>query len=228
MEPVAGINNTGLTAILVGGMGLVGGLLLDKLLGDHRYDRVVTLSRKRIPKNHPKLDQYQVDLLDPGTYHKEMRGNHLFICTGTTQAKTPDPKDYYRIEHDLPVMVAQTAFKKGVDKVLAISALDADPNSSFKYNRGKGEMERDIETIGFAECYFVQPALIGGEREERRPFERIWKKLQTLADPLMIGFLKKYRIIAPEVIAKSMIIIAIDGYHKNRIESEEIKSIVAA
>lgn len=224
------------TAIVIGATGLTGSFLLEKLLENSNYDEVITLSRrevypvldtgrKRTKLNHSKHESHVVDLFDPTTYTDFLKGDHLFICTGTTQAKTPDPKDYYRIEHDLPVGVAQVALENGVEKVIAISALGASPKSRFMYNRGKGEMERDIEALGFKENYFVQPALIGGKRDEQRKFESAWKKFQKVVDPLLLGPLKKYRTIAPETIAQSMIYLALNGYEKSRIENDELKNI---
>lgn len=167
------------TAIIIGATGLTGSVLLEQLLENSSYDVVVTLSRKRINNNHPKHKNYLADLFDLETYKAHLKGDHLFICTGTTQSKTPDKEEYYRIEHDLPLQVAEVASKNGISKVVAISALDANPDSRFIYNRGKGEMERDIEALGFKESYFVQPALIGGKRDEKRPFESAWKNFKN-------------------------------------------------
>lgn len=213
------------SAVVIGATGLTGSKLVELLFENEQYERVITLSRKRTKLNHRKHESHIVDLFDPTTYAEFLKADHLFICTGTTQAKTPEKEKYYRIEHDLPVQVAQVALENGVKKVIAISALGADPESRFMYNRGKGEMERDIEKLGFQEAYFVQPALIGGEREEQRKFESAWKKFQKLIDPLLIGYLKKYRTIEPETIAQSMIYIAVNGYEKFRIESDELKVI---
>ena len=212
-------------AVVVGATGLTGSFLLDLLLEDDDYVEVVTLSRKRIINKHPKHTNYLADLFDPETYAENLLGDHLFICTGTTQAKTPDKEEYYRIEHDLPLQVSKTALDNGMSKVVAISALGADPDSRFSYNRGKGEMERDIEALGFNEAHFVQPALIGGDRDEKRTFEAAWKKFQKVIDPLMVGFLRKYRTIHPKTIAQAMIYVAKYGYEKSRIESDELKQI---
>ena len=212
-------------AVVVGATGLTGSHVLNLLLEDQDYDEVVTLSRKRINNKHPKHKNLLADLFDPSTYSENLTGDHLFICTGTTQAKTPDNDEYYRIEHDLPMLVSETGLKNGMKKVIAISALGADPESRFRYNRGKGEMERDIEQLGFAEAYFVQPALIGGDREEKRTFEAAWKKFQKIIDPLLVGFLRKYRTIHPQTIAQAMIFVAKNGYNASRIESDELKKI---
>lgn len=217
----------GYTGIIIGATGLTGTALVSQLLEDEKYDRIITLSRKQITNNHPKHENHIADLFDPQTYQEQLKGDHLFICTGTTQSKTPDKEEYYRIEHDLPLQVAQVALKNGVSKVVAISALGASPDSKFIYNRGKGDMERDIEALGFQESYFVQPALIGGKRDEKRLFESAMKKIQKLIDPLLFGFLKKYRTIEPETIASAMIYVAINGYDKVRIESDELKTVVS-
>ncbi|WP_438961461.1 NAD-dependent epimerase/dehydratase family protein [Nonlabens sp.] len=214
-------------AIVIGATGLTGSKLVELLYENEQYDRVITLSRKGTRLHHRKHESHLVDLFDQRTYQQHLKGDHLFICTGTTQAKTPDATEYYKIEHDLPLHVSQAALKNGISKVIAISALGANPNSCFMYNRGKGEMERDIEKLGFKECYFVQPALIGGYREEKRPFESAWKKFQKFIDPLLIGFLKKYRTIAPEEIAAAMIYVATKGYPKTRIESDELIEIAS-
>ncbi|WP_124979238.1 NAD-dependent epimerase/dehydratase family protein [Nonlabens xiamenensis] len=228
--------------IIIGATGLCGSHLLQQLLSSGDYERVISLSRKRIKKtqdirpgngdlqsNQPSLttphDNYEVDLFDAETYQEYLKGDHLFICTGTTQAKTPDPEEYYRIEHDLPLTVAQTARSNGVSRLVAISALGADPQSRFSYNRGKGEMERDLESLGFNHCYFVQPALISGNREETRIFESLWKKVQVIIDPLLIGPLRKYRSISPTTIARAMRIVAMKGYNKSRIPSDELKRL---
>lgn len=213
------------SAAVIGATGLTGSKLVEMLFENEQYERVITLSRKRTKLNHRKHKSHIVDLFNESTYREHLKGDHLFICTGTTQAKTPDAAEYYKIEHDLPLQVAKVALENGVRKVIAISALGAHPNSRFLYNRGKGEMERDIEKLGFQETYFVQPALIGGDRDEARKFESAWKKFQKLIDPLLIGFLKKYRTIEPETIAQSMIFLAINGYEKSRIESDELKEI---
>jgi uncharacterized protein YbjT (DUF2867 family) len=213
------------TAIIIGATGLTGNILLSQLLEDARYDKVVTLSRKQIDNKHPKHVNHLADLFDPSTYKEFLKGDHLFICTGTTQAKTPNKEEYYKIEHDLPLGVARVAKENAVRKIITISALGANPDSNISYNRGKGEMERDLEDLGFEESYFVQPALIGGKRDEKRPFESAWKKFQKLIDPLLFGALKKYRTIEPETIASAMIYIAINAYDKNRIESDELVEI---
>jgi uncharacterized protein YbjT (DUF2867 family) len=218
------------TAVIVGSTGLVGSILLEQLLVGGLYDRVISLSRKRLEEyphlahlsKNSQLIQHTTDLFQPDTYLEYLKGDHLFVCTGTTQAKTPDKEEYYKIEHDLPLILAHTAKANYVPTMVVISALGADPDSRYSYNRGKGEMERDVEAVGVSQTYFVQPALLGGDRQESRTFEKAWKKFQKVVDPLLLGGLKKYRTIHPATVAKAMIEVACHGYHKNRIPSDEL------
>jgi uncharacterized protein YbjT (DUF2867 family) len=49
--------------------------------------------------------------------------------------------------------------------------MGANPSSRFFYNRVKGELERDLATLGFRSLTIVRPGLIGGKRDETRPTE---------------------------------------------------------
>lgn len=221
------------TAVITGSTGLVGSTLLEQLLIGERYEKVISLSRKRladIPQlshlaKNPKLEEHQVDLFKPDQYVELAKGDQMFICTGTTQKNTPDAHQYYRIEHDLPVALAQVAKANFIPTLVVISALGADPESKFSYNRGKGEMERDVAEIGVEHTYFVQPALLGGDRKEERRFESAWKNVQKVIDPLLLGGLKKYRTIHPAMVAKAMIEVACHGYSKSRIPSDELQKL---
>src|SRR5574341_1883376 len=49
------------TAWLAGGSGLVGGVLLRRLLDDALFSRVISVGRRRLALEHPKLTQVVVD-----------------------------------------------------------------------------------------------------------------------------------------------------------------------
>ncbi len=53
------------------------------------------------------------------------------------------------------------------------------------YNRTKGEVERDITSIGFKSLTIVRPGAIGGDREEFRPAERLVLPLLKILRPLL-------------------------------------------
>ncbi len=212
-------------AIILGATGLTGGILLQKLLQDSRYDKIKIFSRSSTGLKNDKIEEHLIDLFELEKYQAEFTGDEVHCCIGTTQAKTPDEETYHKIDYGIPVAAAKLANKNQIPRFLVISALGADPESRFFYNRTKGEMERDVIAQNIPETYIFQPSLIGGKREEKRPFEAVWKKVMKLGDHLLVGPFKKYRSIHPDKIADAMIYVANHKYAAIRIKSKEIKEI---
>lgn len=212
------------TAIILGGTGLTGGLLLQKLLEDPFYDRIKLFSRTSSKINHNKVDEYIVDLLELERMSEHFKGDVVFSCVGTTKAKTPDKELYRKIDHGINVVAAKLCKQNDITMFIVVSAMGADPDSGIFYNKTKGEMERDILKLQIEKCYFLQPSLIGGKRAEKRFGERIAQVVMRL-----FGFLvpKKYKMIHPESIADAMIYISKHSYPDVRISSDKIKKIAS-
>jgi uncharacterized protein YbjT (DUF2867 family) len=60
----------------------------------------------------------------------------------------------------------------GTSAYVLNSATGANPNSSFFYNRVKGELETSLTRLGFDSLSYVRPGVIGGTRDELRFWER--------------------------------------------------------
>ena len=212
-------------AIILGITGLTGGILANKLLADPTYDEVISFHRKPSGIKDSKLTEYVVDLLQLEEQSEIFKADVVFCCVGTTQAKTPDKETYHKIDYGIPLRAARLAHKNGIDKFIAISALGSNPDSKIFYNRTKGEMERDVLKVNIPETYLLQPALIAGNRKEKRMAENLSKQAMKVLNYFLVGSLKKYRSIHPETIAAAMHNLAIKGYEKNRIPSDEIKKL---
>lgn len=221
-------NKTMKTAIILGATGLTGGILLDKLLQDERYSRIKLFSRSPIGVKNGKIEEHLVDLFELELYKDDFIADEVFCCIGTTQAKTPNEEIYHKIDYGIPISAAKLAKSNGINTFLVISALGADENSRFFYNRTKGEMERDVLAEKIPKTYIFQPSLIAGKREEKRPFENAWKQVMKVGDHLLVGPLKKYRSIHPESIARAMVYVANNLYSAIKIESKEIREIAEA
>lgn len=213
------------TAIVLGATGLTGGLLLNRLQKDEQYSTIKLFSRSSIGYSNSKIEEHLINLFELEKYEKQFTGDVVFCCIGTTKTKTPDEQTYRKIDYGIPVSAAKLAKKAAISKFLVISALGADVESPLFYNKTKGEMERDVLKENNSETYIFQPSLLAGERQEKRTLESLGKKLMKVGDYLLIGPLKKYRSIQADTVTKAMIVVAAEGYHKARIESEEIKEI---
>lgn len=214
------------TAIILGASGLTGGLLLDQLINDERYESIKLFSRSKIEDLPNKVTQYIGDLLEIEQFKNDFTGDHVFCCIGTTKAKTPDKDLYKKIDYGIPVSAAKLAKANGIETFLVISALGADANSSVFYNKTKGEMERDVLKQNIKKTFIFQPSLIGGDREESRTLEAIGKAVFKVIQPLFFGKLKKYKITDSEKMAQAMINLANSENHAEVIiTSTDIKRI---
>ena len=214
-------------AIVLGATGLVGGIVLDLLLKDDRYKKVTVFSRRALETTHPKLNTIIGNLLQLDTFASGFHGDEVFCCIGTTKAKTPNKDTYRKIDFGIPSTAAKLCKQNGIGTFIVVSAMGADSGSPIFYNRIKGEMEEAVLAVGLEKTHSVQPALIGGTRDEKRPGEYFFKKLMNTLDFLMIGPFRQYKIILPETIAKAMIWLANNPYDKKRVPSETLKELVA-
>ncbi|MUU77070.1 NAD(P)H-binding protein [Winogradskyella endarachnes] len=214
------------TAILLGASGLTGGLLLDQLINDKRYESIKLFSRSKLKGLPSKVTQFIGDLLELEQFKSDFTGDQVFCCIGTTKAKTPNKDQYKKIDYGIPVSAAKLAKANGIETFIVISALGADAKSTVFYNKTKGEMERDVLKQDIKKTVILQPSLIGGRREERRTLEMIGKVLFKVIQPLFFGKLKKFKITDPKQMAKAMIIIANSTNHRDVIiTSNDIKRI---
>lgn len=213
------------TAIVLGATGLTGGLLLPYLENSDQYTSIRLISRRKIEHKSSKISVHIGDLMDLERMADDFEGHDLFICIGTTAKVTPDKEKYRAIDYGIPVAAARIAKAKGIERLMVVSAMGADANSAVFYNKTKGEMERDVLAYGPEQSYIFQPALINGTRTEFRMGERFAIGLFKLINPLLVGPLRKYRMIDAEDISKAMFIVAQKGYSESRILSDKIALI---
>lgn len=209
-------------AIILGATGLTGSYVLDLLLEDDAFSKILVFSRRKTGKENPKLEEHIIDLLKLEDYKNQFKGDVVFCCIGTTKAKTPDKKVYSAIDYGIPVTAAKLAKQNGIKSYLVISALGANENSRVFYNKLKGKMQRDVLAQKIENTYILHPSLIVGERLEKRAGEKFAEGIMRLFSFLIP---EKYKMIKGETIAKAMVKIAKNGYDKNIISSAELKEI---
>lgn len=192
-------------AILVGATGLIGNSLLDQLLHEQAYSKVVAIVRKQLSRTHPKLTQIVTDFDDLEAHADEIKGDVVFCALGTTKSKTPDPGQYRKIDYQYPLDIARIAHQNGATQYHLVSSIGADASSSIFYSRLKGEVERDLQKVPFKSIHIYRPSLLDGDRKEHRTAEGFMTGFMRVINPLLIGGLKKYRSIKAKKVASAMI-----------------------
>ena len=187
--------------MLVGATGLVGGGVLRQALAHPQVEWVIAPTRRALPP-HAKLVNPVVDF-DALPVDADWWAVDAVICTlGTTIKKAGSQAAFRRVDHDHPLQVAQIALRHGAKAYALNSALGADAHSRVFYSRTKGELERDLQTLGYPSLTLVRPGLIGGERQESRRGEQIGVTVSQWLRPLLPA---RYRVVPAERIAHRLL-----------------------
>jgi len=211
------------TALVAGGSGLVGGFTIDFLLQDPDCSQVISIGRRKLPKKHDKLDQKVVDFNLLEQQKDLFKVDRAFCCLGTTIKKAGSKGKFRLVDYDYPLKMAAIAQEQGVKIFSIITALGSDKHSKIFYNKVKGEVEAELETLQIPSINVLQPSLLMGERDESRLGEGIAQMAFKIINPLFVGPIKKYKGIQGEQVAKAMVAIAAKGekgFH--RFESDKL------
>jgi len=196
------------TALVLGGTGLTGRLLLDRLIADDSYTCIKLFSRKATGNTDPKIKEFVGDMLQLEHFKNDFTADEVFCCIGTTSAKTKDRAVYRDIDFGIPVNASKLAKENGISTFMVISAMGSNARSKIFYNRTKGEMEQAVLNQKIPHTYILRPSLILGKRDENRFGESLGAVILKLSKFLMIGSLKKYRAIEADCIAAAMLSLA--------------------
>ena len=107
------------TALLAGATGLVGGHLLELLLADDTWDRVVSVGRREVDRRDPKLEQLVVLLPEIGELPPV---DDVFCALGTTIKKAGSQEAFRAIDHDAVVALAAAARQAGATSFLHVTS----------------------------------------------------------------------------------------------------------
>ena len=95
------------SAIILGASGLTGGYVLDELLKNPEYSKIIVFSRRPLEIENEKLQIFECDLLNLEEQKDYFKADEVYVCIGTTNNKTPNKKLYRDIDFGIPVTAAQ-------------------------------------------------------------------------------------------------------------------------
>lgn len=189
------------TAWIAGASGLVGGELLRQLLDGGPWDRVVSVGRRVLPLDHPRLQQVVADVSSAEALRSLPPPTVAFCCLGTTLRKAGSREAFRAVDHGAVVAFARAAAAGGARVLVHVTAVGADPASRVFYNAVKGEAERDAAAQGPPSVYALRPSILDGDRAEGRPGEAAGLLLARALGPL----LGRYRPTPVAKVARAMI-----------------------
>lgn len=193
------------TALIVGSSGLIGNLLLQMLILDDSYGRVISLVRKSSGYQHPHLQEVVINFDQLEQLDLEEKVDDVFCCLGTTMKKAGSKEAFRKVDLHFPLKIAEWTKQRGARQFLLISAVGASARSGVFYNQVKGELEEHLKKMHFESLHIFQPSLLLGDRKERRLGEDIGKFIFPAISRFFFGKWSKYKSIEGRQVANAMI-----------------------
>jgi uncharacterized protein YbjT (DUF2867 family) len=195
----------GRVALLAGASGLTGGCALEALLAAPDVSRVVAITRRPLGREHPRLANRIVQFERLETQLKGANCDVALCCLGTTLRKAGSQQRFRAVDVDCVLAFARAARAAGAKRFVVVSSVGADPNSRNFYLRTKGDMEEELEALGFESLDILQPALLLAWRSEMRPLELAARALMPLVNPVLQGKYLPYRGISARTVGAAML-----------------------
>lgn len=193
------------SVIVIGATGLVGRELLKQLNQLEVCEKITAVVRHEDAqlRTLEKVQQFRLDdflLLND----EDVNGySHAFSCLGTTLKKAGSKEKFYNIDYEINAHFADL-FESTSTHYLLISAMGANADSKFFYNKVKGKLENHIQDLKLEHISIVRPSLLLGDRSEQRTLEDMTQKLyQKLSHFVPNTF--KYKPVTAAQVARTML-----------------------
>lgn len=192
------------TAVVIGATGLVGKELVSLLLQDPNFSQVRILVRKKTKLEHYKLKEFIVDFDNIDKFSKNIGGDVLFSCLGTTLSQAGSKKAQYHVDYTYQYQVAKIAAKNNIFNYVLVSSPFAKENSRNYYQKMKFDLEASVTKLPFHKIILIKPNSLKGTRVNKRNLEKmgvfIIEKIIKF-----FPFLNKYKPIFGKNVAKAML-----------------------
>ncbi|MDX1458678.1 MAG: NAD(P)H-binding protein [Marinobacter sp.] len=194
-----------MNVLLLGATGLTGSQCLEGLLATPEVERVVTLTRRPLAVDHPRLTAAVADFdhLEASARHFEV--DVVVCCLGTTLKRAGSRSAFRKVDYEYCFTAARVGKARGAKAFILMSAVGANARSPVFYNRVKGELERDVAALHYPYLSIYHPGLLLGDRTEHRSGEAAMAVVMPALNRLLPGPLSKYRGIESADVAQAMV-----------------------
>jgi hypothetical protein len=208
--------------IITGTTGMIGEGILLECLNDERISAILSVSRKPIGKNHPKLKEYIVsDFLSLQEGDENLKGyDACFFCAGISSIGI-SPADYERISYNTTLQFAKAVGPNPNMSFIYVSGsgTDSTEKGRIRWARVKGKTENDLMKLPFKQAFGFRIGIVEIAKGQTHvlPF---YKYVSWLIPVL--------KIVSPNIlntmkqVANTMIVVSSTGFPKNIIHIKDI------
>lgn len=213
------------TVILLGGSGLVGAHVLNRLLEMDEVKKVKVIGRRSLDQKHLKLEQRLIDFDRLDDFAEEFVGSAVICCLGTTLKQAGSQEAFFHLEFEVVRKIARLSAMRGAAEFFLVSSMGADPESPFFYFKTKGQIEAELMQYPFMKLKVYRPSLLLGKRQDLRVLESAGKVLLSVLSPLFVGPLRRWRpTSADKLAAKICQDLKSDDLGRQIVESSEMRA----
>jgi uncharacterized protein YbjT (DUF2867 family) len=193
--------------LLIGGTGLIGRLLADRLLA--ASDEVHALLRRSAGRTAPNWHEHLTSPDDWPAVVRTLGGDLAISALGTTYRAAGSEQAFRAVDFGMVVDFATAARGAEVRRMILVSSVGADARSRAFYLRVKGEVEDALAALAFDRLDIVRPGLLlGARRPDRRLKERIAIAISPAVNLLLRGPLDRYAAIDGTIVADAIVALA--------------------
>ncbi|GAA0472563.1 hypothetical protein GCM10009096_12160 [Parasphingorhabdus litoris] len=194
--------------LVVGATGLIGNLLVRKLVADGRDNELHLLIRKPVEENYGAATVHVAPNEQWPEVTASIKAQQAVSCLGSTMKKAGSKQAFAAIDRDLVGAVGKAAKAAGARQFIAVSSTMANAEASGFYLKVKGQAEQLLREESFDRLDIIRPGLLRGERSND---PRLGESLAIIASPLMDrllhGSLRRYRSIDAREVASAIAVL---------------------
>ena len=190
--------------LVLGGSGFVGSHLCERLAAAGYRVRVPARRADRVKHLAilPTVEVVETNVHDPAALAWCLRGQQAVVNLVGVLHDGPGTASFQRAHVELARNVVAACKARGVERLLHMSALNADVRGPSAYLRSKGEAEVIVRDSGLAWTIF-RPSVVFGPRDR---FLNLFACLQSIAPVLALGGANaRFQPVYVEDVARAMV-----------------------
>ena len=197
------------TVLLAGASGLVGGKIFKEL--ENNNVKIISLARNKFHSDSD-VEEIICDFNQIDALNSKIILDEVYIAIGKQlklyellYLRKSERAGFKKVDFDFIKSVALFAKKNGAKSIGIVSAIGANHKSRNTYLKIKGEIEKEIISIGFQKIVIARPGHLLGKRKHEKLLISIFEKITNVFGYLMIGTFSKFRNISASKVASSLV-----------------------
>lgn len=216
--------------MIFGATGMVGQGVLRECLVDGDVTQVLSVGRRPLGEQHPKLRELILpDLTDYTAVEDQLTDfDACFFCLGVSSVGMKE-EDYRRITYDLTLAAAQTLARLNPQMTFVYvsgAGTDSTERGRVMWARVKGATENALMRLPFKAAYMFRPGFIEPMHRVRSK-TALYQAVYVIARPIF-GLLRRWmpdRVTTTVQVGRAMLVVAKRGGPAPLIEVPDINAL---